>query len=191
MPRCKYCNDLYKPVRPMQPSGCCDKFECQASFASDYFQKQRKQREKSERIAAKEDRKTIRIKLETLKPLSYYRKKAQLVFNRWVRLVKCSGMPCISCGRHHTGQLHAGHYMNAGDHPELCMEPDNVWLQCQPCNTEKSGNLINYRKNLVQILGADRVEWLEGPHELLHRRKDDYLAIEAHYKQLLKEAGHK
>jgi hypothetical protein len=176
---CKHCHNKFTPERPMQ--SCCS-IPCAIEWG-------KRQSAKAERIYQAEARKIIKVKIEATKPPSYWRKRAQDVFNKWVRLVKCAGMPCISCGKHHTGQNHAGHYQNAGDHPELAFEPDNVWLQCKPCNTDKHGNIIAYRQNLVALIGLDRVEWLEGPHELPHCRKEDFQAIEAHYKQLLKGVG--
>lgn len=183
---CRVCKSKFQPYRCMQQA--CS-YECEVKMAEASIEKSKAKRAKDKRVAAAADRKVIRNKKAEAKPLSYWRKRAQAKFNRWVRLVKCAGMPCISCGRHHGGQKHAGHYQNLGDHPELSFEPDNVWLQCKPCNTDKHGNIIEYRKSLVAILGVERVEWLDGPHELPHRRKEDYQAIEAHYGKLLKEAG--
>lgn len=90
--------------------------------------------------------------------------------------------PCISCGRHHQGQWHAGHYMGVGRHPALRFEPDNVHKQCKPCNTDLSGNLIRYRAKLVDLLGLERVEWLEGPHEPLKLTVDEIKELKAHYR---------
>lgn len=177
---CRVCKAVFQPSRIMQQ--VCGP-ECAIEQA-------KAKRSKAERVAQIADRKTIKLKLDKLKTARDWRKKAQTVFNRWIRLVKCAGMPCISCGKYHSGQNHAGHFQNSGDHPELSFEPDNVWLQCQPCNTSKHGNLLEYQKNLVLLIGKDRVDWLLGPHELPHRRKDDYQEIEMHYKKLLKEAGH-
>ena len=64
---------------------------------------------------------------------------------------------------------------------------DNIHLQCEPCNTAKSGNQLEYRIRLIKKIGVERVEWLEGNHESPHWKKDDYLQIEAEHKQLLKE----
>jgi hypothetical protein len=40
---------------------------------------------------------------------------------------------------------------------------------------------------LIQKIGVERVEWLEGNHEAPHWKKDDYLRIEADAKAMLKE----
>lgn len=132
--------------------------------------------------AAKRDRER-RI---AVKPLSYWMKRAQSAFNAWVR-ARDAGQPCISCGRFHQGQNHAGHYRPAGSNPELRFEPDNCHLQCAPCNSHLSGNLTAYRPALIAKIGLERVEWLEGPHEPKRYRKEDYQAIEAEYKAKLKE----
>jgi hypothetical protein len=90
-------------------------------------------------------------------------KEAQREFNRFIRL-RDKGKPCISCGRMHSGQMHAGHYRSTGAHPGLRFHQMNCHAQCQPCNTQLSGNLIEYRKALVLMYGIEKVEWLDGPH---------------------------
>ena len=121
-----------------------------------------------------------------VKPLSYWMKRAQSAFNAWVR-ARDYGQPCISCCRHHQGQYHAGHYRPAGSNPELRFEPDNCHLQCMPCNSHLSGNLTAYRHALIAKIGLARVEWLEGQQEPKRYRREDYQAIEAEYKEKLKE----
>ncbi|WP_258530002.1 recombination protein NinG [Pseudomonas aeruginosa] len=68
-------------------------------------------------------------------------------------------------GAFHDGQYHAGHYRSVGSHPELRFDEDNVHKQCAPCNNHKSGDVVNYRINLVAKIGAAAVARLEGPHE--------------------------
>lgn len=132
--------------------------------------------------AAKRDRE----RKIAVKPLSYWMKRAQAAFNAWVR-ARDAGQPCISCGRFHQGQNHAGHYRPAGSNPELRFEPDNCHLQCAPCNSHLSGNLGKYRPALIAKIGLERVEWLEGLHEPKRYRADDYKDIERIYKSKLKE----
>lgn len=86
----------------------------------------------------------------------------QAAFNEWVRL-RDAGQPCISCGNHRL-VWHAGHYRSVGSEPSLRFEPDNCHQQCATCNTLLSGNLAAYRVNLIEKIGLERVEWLEGPH---------------------------
>lgn len=67
------------------------------------------------------------------------------------------------------------------------MHPDNCHKQCAPCNTHLSGNLVLYRVNLINKIGLDRVEWLEGPHEPLKLTVTDIKAIRDKYRALAKQ----
>lgn len=132
------------------------------------------------RIRQREEKKADRAKREKLKPRADWLKEAQAAFNAWIRL-RDDALPCISCGRHHQGQWHAGHYLSTGARPELRFEPDNVHKQCQPCNTHLHGNLVLYRLALIEKIGLDRVEWLEGPHEPQKWTIEDLKTIKADY----------
>lgn len=189
--KCKHCSE-YKSaesgVKTPVAWFCCH--VCAIEFA----------REKSAKVAVRQaaKRNTDSAKIERLaradlrkrkldvKPIGYWMKRAQASFNAWVR-ARDEGQPCISCGRNHQGQHHAGHYRPAGSNPELRFEPDNCHLQCAPCNSHLSGNLTAYRPALIAKIGLERVEWLEGPHEPKRYRRENYQAIEAEYKAKLKE----
>ena len=132
------------------------------------------------------DRKTIKIKLENMKPLSYFADKAQKVVNAVAR-ERDKNDPCISCGRLHDGAYDAGHYRSRGAAPALRFNLDNIHRQCVPCNQHKSGNAIEYRIRLIKKIGIERVEWLEQEHPAPHWKREDYERIEAEHKQLLKE----
>lgn len=120
--------------------------------------KQAKQdREKKE---ARERRAILKAKKESLKTLSEYLKDAQAECNSYIR-ERDKLLPCISCGRFHKGQYHAGHYRSVGAAPQLRFNEDNIHGQCAPCNNHKSGNAIEYRINLIKKIGAERVEALE------------------------------
>ncbi len=87
-------------------------------------------------------------------------KALQTVFNAYIRQ-RDHALPCISCGTH-KGQRHAGHYRSVGSTPELRFNEDNVHAQCATCNNHLHGNLIEYRKGLVDRIGLERVEALEN-----------------------------
>jgi FtsZ-binding cell division protein ZapB len=142
--------------------------------------------EKARKALAQVERKEIKVRKEKLKSRAEHLREAQTAFNEWVRL-RDADRPCISCGRHHDGQYHAGHFRSVGANPELRFEPDNVWKQCAPCNTHLSGNLVNYRISLLQMIGADRVDWLEGPHEPRKYTVEEINGIKAHYRALARE----
>jgi FtsZ-binding cell division protein ZapB len=141
---------------------------------------------KARKALAQVERKEIKVRKEKLKSRADHLREAQTAFNEWVRL-RDADRPCISCGRHHDGQYHAGHFRSVGANPELRFEPDNVWKQCAPCNTHLSGNLVNYRISLLQLIGPDRVDWLEGPHEPRKYTVEEINGIKAHYRALARE----
>ena len=138
------------------------------------------------RNAKKAERESVRARKEAIKSKADWAREAQTAFNAWIR-ARDEGLPCISCGRHHQGQWHAGHYLSTGARPELRYTESNVHRQCAPCNTHLSGNAVLYRIGLINRIGADAVEWLEGPHELPKLTADDYRAIRDTYRQKLKE----
>lgn len=142
--------------------------------------------EKARKAIAQRDRREIQVRKEKLKSRADHLREAQAVFNEWVRL-RDAYRPCISCGRHHEGQYHAGHYRSVGANPELRFEPLNVWKQCAPCNTHLSGNLVNYRISLLQGIGAEKVEWLEGPHEPRKYTVEEIKTIKAEYRAKTRE----
>jgi len=189
--RCKGCGDYHSAADGVKvPAGwfCCHAHAIE--FARDKASKAKARQLARAKVADKQAERIkaasqMKKKLE-VKPIGYWMKRAQAAFNAWVR-ARDEGQPCISCGRHHQGQYHAGHYRPAGSNPELRFEPDNCHLQCMPCNAHLSGNLTAYRPALIAKIGLVRVEWLEGPHEPKRYRREDYQAIEAEYKSKLKE----
>lgn len=174
--KCKVCREPFTPSKPMQR--VCG-YECACQVAKVAHDKRAAK-------VAKDDRRETRAKLEKLKSRADWAREAQTAFNAWVRL-RDTGKPCISCQRHHNGQIHAGHYLSRGARPELSYEPDNCHAQCAPCNTHLSGNSVLYRRNLVELIGVERVEWLEGPHEPQHYTIDDLREIKARYTKLANE----
>ena len=108
------------------------------------------------------------------------RKKAQKVFNAWIRK-RDEGLPCISCGSGTPTQ--ACHYLSQGHHSALRYSEDNVHLGCIRCNLFLHGNLINYRKGLVKKIGEDKVIALENtPRQAYKWDKFSLIAIIEKYK---------
>ncbi|PRB51191.1 hypothetical protein CQ009_12980 [Pseudomonas sp. MYb2] len=145
-----------------------------------------KNQDKARKAIAQRDRREIKVRKEKLKSRAEHMREAQAAFNEWIRL-RDADRPCVSCGRHHEGQYHAGHYRSVGANPELRFEPLNVWKQCAPCNTHLSGNLVNYRISLLQGIGAEKVEWLEGPHEPRKYTVEEIKTIKAEYRAKTRE----
>lgn len=108
----------------------------------------------------------------------WLRKKASENFRRWVRK-RDEGKPCISCGSYNVTD--AGHYYSAGNHPGLEVNEDNCHGQCRKCNMFLSGNLIEYRKGLLDRIGIERVEDLDhtaGYFKLNGYKHDRFFLIE-------------
>lgn len=141
---------------------------------------------KARKALADIERKDIKVRKEKLKSRADHLKDTQQAFNAWIR-ARDAGQACISCGRHHEGQYHAGHYRTVGANPELRFEPLNAWKQCAPCNNHLSGNLINYRISLLQRIGEEKVAWLEGPHEAKRYTVDELKAMTAEYRAKTRE----
>jgi hypothetical protein len=143
-------------------------------------------REQERKSLAQLERRAIKAAKERIKSRSQHMKEAQVAFNAWVRL-RDAGLPCVSCGRHHNGQWHAGHYRTVGGSPELRFEPLNVWRQCAPCNNHQSGNIVNYRIELVKRIGEEKVAWLEGPHQPRKYTIEELKTIKAEYRAKARE----
>lgn len=119
-------------------------------------------------------------------------------FNLYIRIrdVDSNGLGiCISSG----GILHygspntqAGHFISAGSCPALKFNEFNVNLQCKSDNYFKSGNLLEYRKNLIKKIGIEEVEKLEFQSEMFkktpyHKDRFRFIEIIEEYKQKVKE----
>ncbi|WP_440064362.1 recombination protein NinG [Pseudomonas syringae] len=141
---------------------------------------------KARKALAQVERSEIKVRKEKLKTRSDHMKDTQQAFNEWVRN-RDAALPCVSCGRHHQGKYDAGHYRTVGSNPALRFEPLNCHKQCVPCNQHKSGNVVEYRLELVRRIGIVNVEWLEGPHEPQKYTVEELKALTAKYRALTRE----
>lgn len=169
--KCRMCPTVFTPARSLQK--VCSPACAIALTEHDNARKAAR--------AKREDRAATRIALERIKTRGEHLKELQQAFNAWIR-ERDAGQPCISCGRFHQGQWHAGHYRSVGSEPALRFEPDNVHLQCAPCNNHLSGNLIPYRVNLIKKIGLARVEWIEGAHQAKKYSVDEIQQMKAFYR---------
>ena len=166
--KCRICGERFTPqFTSFQKT--CNETKCLVAWGK----KERVRIQKSEVREAKRDR-------------SYWMRRCQTEFNKYIRN-RDSKDPCISCGRHHAGQYHAGHYKTVGGHPALRFSEDNCHKQCSVCNNYKSGNLSEYRSNLLKKIGLERVEWLEGPHDPVKYTIEDLQEMLVKYQSLNKK----
>ncbi|HEK2896785.1 recombination protein NinG [Proteus terrae] len=185
--RCKICREWFIPKQSFQ-NWCSPEHGFELSE-----QRKNKDREKALAKLKKENQKKEREAKDKLKarklavkPLSYFTKQAQTAFNAFIR-ERDKDEPCISCGRFHDGQYHAGHYRTTKAMPELRFDEDNVHKQCAPCNNHLSGNIENYTPRLIEKIGQERFDRLMGSHELPKWKREDYERIRDHYRAKLKE----
>lgn len=173
---CKACKQKFTPAKPLQY--VCD-WNCAALYTTQLAEKRKRQDEANKR-------KEYREAKEKQKTRADWMREAQQAFNAYIR-ARDDKEPCISCGRHHSGQYHAGHYRTTAAAPELRFNELNVWKQCAPCNNHKHGNITEYRINLVKRIGIELVEYLEGAHQPKKYTIDDLKEIKRIYKEKLKE----
>jgi len=146
--KCKICKTRFEP-KYTSFQKTCNQITCIAAFGKQEAEKLRKAKNRSRKKAHKEASK------------AYWLKRVQTEFNRFIRN-RDELSPCISCQKPITGQAHAGHYRSVGAHPELRFDEKNCHRQCAQCNNWKSGNLTEYRSNLIKKIGLAEVERLEG-----------------------------
>ncbi|WJR24940.1 recombination protein NinG [Pseudomonas asiatica] len=177
-----------KPFKPTMTTQKVCSIACAKAMAKD---------PKLQKVAAKaitkQTREDLKERRETLKTRREHMAEAQKAFNAYIR-ERDVGLPCISCDSTPSdhdlitgSRWDAGHYRSVGACPELRFEPLNVHRQCVKCNRNLSGNAVEYRIRLVKRIGADQVEWLEGPHKALRLTIEDLQAIKALYRQKLKD----
>ena len=167
--KCKSCREWFKPVADNH--WAC-KPECGVALAKAAI-------EKAHRFRLREAKAKAKTRGDHLR-------EAQAAFNKWIRL-RDKDLPCVSCGRHHEGQYHAGHYRSIGGSPALRFDEANCHKQCAPCNNWKHGNLTPYRVELLKRIGADEVARLEGPQEPLKLTIDELKRLKAKYMKLARE----
>ena len=99
--------------------------------------------------------------------ISDLKKQVQAKFNKWIR-DRDADLNCISCGKW-SNQWDAGHFWAMGSNGSLRYNPDNCHKQCRSCNRFKHGNLLEYRINLVNKIGQERVDWLDDNRKKTHK----------------------
>lgn len=170
MPRLAKCKICREPYEKRSMAHVC----CSQKCAAQHVANQRAKREKKEKREAR----------ERLKSRADWLREAQQAVNAYIR-ERDKDQPCISCGRYHQGQWHAGHYRTVKAAPELRFDEDNIHKQCQPCNAHLSGNIVEYRPRLINKIGAERVARIEGHHEPVRWTIEDAKRIKAEYKAKL------
>lgn len=170
---CPICETEYTPRSSLQK--VCHDWHCALEF-----NKQRDAENAAREIRKQEklQRDDLRQRRERLKGKSEWSKEAQIAVNRYI-FWRDFGHPCIACGKTlnygvRGGAVDASHYRSRGSASHHRYNVFNIHAGCVRCNRELSGNLIPFRINLIDKIGAERVEQLE--HDNTPRKFDiDYL----------------
>ncbi len=122
-----------------------------------------------------------------------YIKRAQVAFNRFIRL-RDAALPCICCDRMSSdadlvtgSRWDAGHYRSTGSAPHLRFVEDNCHRQLVQCNRHGAGRAVDYRLGLIRRIGIARVEALESDQEPRQWTIPELIEIERTYKKKAKE----
>jgi len=161
--------------------------------------------DKAKKAIAQRVRREIQVRKEKLKSRADYIHEAQIEFNAFIRL-RDKDEPCICCGSYGPGEdwltggkWDAGHFLGRGAYPELRFDEDNCHKQLKSCNGGSGkyaakGRTVaqGYRERLIQKIGQERVDRLEGPHEARRYTIEELKGIKALYRakaKQLKEAA--
>lgn len=148
--------------------------------------KERQEAESKRKKEAQQERRHHQIRKLEVKPLSYFKNKAQIQFNTFIR-TRDEGKPCISCQRNTGAKMNAGHYRTVKASPETRYDENNCHLQCEHCNSYLSGNIGEYRPNLIEKIGQEAFEVLMGPHPVKKWTREELEQVAAHYRQKTRE----
>ena len=185
--KCKYCSEYVKKEEGYISAN--NMFFCNHDHAVKWLLESQEAKSKAERLKRereKVERKEVKAIKDKLKTKSEHANESQIAFNAFIR-ERDRGKPCISCGRFHQGQNHAGHYLSRGAHPEMRFDEKNCYLQCAPCNNHLSGNIVEYRKNLLAQYGQGLLDYLEGYHPPKHYTIEDLKEIKKVYRAKFRE----
>lgn len=170
MPKCKNCGNKFEQVKFLQKY--CLNDSCLKKWIEEV-------KEKNWQIKKKK----LKNDLITIQELI---KSAQIIFNQYIR-IRDKGKKCISCQKIPKKE-NAGHFWNANNHWSVRFDERNVHLQCEHCNTYLSGNLINYRTNLIDLIGESEYNDLESKaNEIRKFTKDEIREIMKIYKEKIKK----
>jgi hypothetical protein len=130
-----------------------------AKEVKNFIQQQIENQAKQEK---KELSKWKREQKQKMKTLSDFEAEAKKEFQKWIRK-RDSGQTCISCGAFlKQNGTHASHYFAAGIYYGLIFNETNCHSSCEKCNVFLHGNLLEYRKGLINRYGLEYLEKLES-----------------------------
>jgi hypothetical protein len=171
---CKICGDQFKAYKTTQR--VCS-YDCAIEYA-------KHKRQKDELKKWNQRKKELKKNLETLTQLAV---KVQKTVNEYVRL-RDAGKPCVSCGIKYASNFQAGHLYPSGTCWSVRFDPRNIHVQCRQCNMNKSGNLNEYRKNVLSRITERDLKELDAlAHQTAHFTKHDLHKIKSDFEARIDE----
>lgn len=166
MTKCNICRSEFQ--RRSMTHKCCS-VECAEIYG----------REQARKESAKNARAETKARKEKLKTNSDLANDAQKEVNKYVNL-RDFHTPCICCGKSpYIGVRHAGHFKSRGANSFLKFNLWNINSCCYSCNVMKSGNIGEYRPNLIAKLGIEKVAFLEAAPRSRKYDKEYLLRLKA------------
>lgn len=152
-----YCGRAFTPARPLQAV-------CGPVCAIRKAKKDRADEAKAERAST-------RARKEAIKPRAKWLAECQAIVNKYVRLkAERAGEGCYTCGatpeQKFGGTFDASHFRSVGSAPHLRYWIPQIRICCVVCNRHKGGELLAFRRHLVEEHGAEWVEALEARQEV-------------------------
>ena len=181
--KCKICNNLFAPDKPLQM--VCS-FKCASEYARKQSVKASVKATLKNKKAWNEEKKKLKEKLKTPKQRI---NEVRQVFQSYIRM-RDAKLPCISCHTTQSKIWNAGHYLKAELYTGLIFNEDNCHKQCTKCNLFLDGNEANYRIGLIERIGERRVKELEQIKDSmrLYRYSNEQLEeLKENYKLLIKQ----
>jgi len=124
-----------------------------------------------------------KVKLESIPKLT---KKAEKVMNAYIRRRDSEDgyFTCIVCSQTlPIEKMNAGHYVPVGSSSALRFDEYNINGECQYDNCFNKFHLVNYRKNLIEKIGLEKVEKLDQrSREVKKWSREELLEIIEKYK---------
>lgn len=191
----KECREWFHPTRDGQI--VCS-YQCASAVGKEQTMKAREAAQRKEltrqRTTEKIERAAWRQRKAAVKPLKHWVDLTQRAVNDICRETELAeGKGCISCGTKKAFAWHAGHYRTTAAAGHLRFTRNNIHLQCDVCNTHKSGNIEAYRSALVELYGEAAVLELENnntPHRwTVEELKDIRLTALADLRALKKQGA--
>jgi len=166
--KCKVCSLSFTPVRPLQKV-------CSPTCAMKIARK----------VVDKAEKKETKLKLDAMQTKPQLVKKAQTAFNAYIR-ARDKGKTCISCDTplgSKPNSYDAGHFRSVGSAAHMRYVEDQVHGQCKKCNRWLAGNVVEYRKRLLERIGLKRLEQIENDNVLRKYTKEGLIEIARHYNE--------